>query len=645
MKRYIGLGVGSNYTYHIPPNLLQISVGSVTSPGQVLLSVVSQPRQLNYIPPGPLVHLPCIIQSPLPLLPPSQIGINHFTRHIRQAEGNLTRQVRLPAANMMSGQGSHFTQANTGKKKKKTKGKHRLAPAASKPVAIDESKPQVASAIADARASSDEKESVEKPRPLSFSKDPANVSGTSANLTQGAHGPPSPTWSAEDSKLGVHNDHNAASRAAANAALFGKRTSYVEEAQSQRPLSSTRATETPRRDSSTLGAAHRTEMPIIGAFPADGEAEAADRGPDASSGNEAVEKEEGYNAENKWEENVADTVVKVDSDSKQQVASGIKEKNEWVKEETEEGPGHTAHVTRRHSEVTEYVPPTAAAGVPGKHIERIIEKDTVEKEIIEKPVDTAASEAPAQEQIPEPAAPKPSYAAVAAKVSEQPPAPVAPVAHEAPVQTQASAVPAEPAASKETTPAPAPAAAPVPVPAPIPVPLMKQQEHGTAEKANQTELVGKEEAPPATTAHEVPTAEELGVAAPAVPAKAPDRLITTDPVIPGKVPALASSDEQVKAAVESSSTVKPPATKESVQKRDEAQISRLTSQQRREVEKEEKAREKQKAKEQKARDKEFRKSQKHLRKGAKSELPPGNGGAKRLRLRDRIMNRIARLLS
>lgn len=41
MKRYIGLGVGSSYTYHIPPNLLQISVGSVTSPGQVLLSVVS----------------------------------------------------------------------------------------------------------------------------------------------------------------------------------------------------------------------------------------------------------------------------------------------------------------------------------------------------------------------------------------------------------------------------------------------------------------------------------------------------------------------------------------------------------------------------------------------------------------------------
>ncbi|KMQ46147.1 hypothetical protein A7C99_0173 [Trichophyton rubrum] len=564
---------------------------------------------------------------------------------------------------MMSGQGSHFTQANTGKKKKKTKGKHRLAPAASKPVAIDESKPQVASAIADARASGDEKESVEKPRPLSFSKghngaaatssnihargpsDPANVSGASANLTQGPHGPPSPTWSAEDSKLGVHNDHNAASRAAANAALFGKRTSLVEEAQSQRPLSSTRATETPRRDSSTLGAAHRTEMPIIGAFPADGEAETADRGPDASIGNEAVEKEEGYNAENKLEDNVADTVVEVGSDSKQQAASGIKEKSEWVKEETEESPGHTAHITRRHSEVTEYVPPTAEGGVPGKHIERIIEKDTVEKEIIEKPVDTAASEAPAQEQVPEPAAPKPSYAAVAAKVSEHPPAPISPVAPEAPIQTQASAVPAEPAVSTETAPAPAPAAAPVPIPAPIPVPLMKQEEPGTAEKANQTELAGKEEAPPATTAHEVPTAEDLGVAAPAVPAKAPDRLITTEPVIPGKVPALASSDEQVKAAVESSSTVKPPANKESVQKRDEAQISRLTSQQRREVEKEEKAREKQKAKEQKARDKEFKKSQKHLRKGAKSELPPGNGGAKRLRLRDRIMNRIARLLS
>ncbi|EZF29495.1 hypothetical protein H109_07142 [Trichophyton interdigitale MR816] len=564
---------------------------------------------------------------------------------------------------MMSGQGSHFTQANTGKKKKKTKGKHRLAPAASKPVAIDESKPQVASAIADARAYSDEKESIEKPRPLSFSKghngaaatssnihhargpsDPANVSGASGNLTQGAYGPPSPTWSAEDSKLGVHNDHNAASRAAANAALFGKRTSYVEEAQSQRPLSSTRATEAPRRDSSTLGAAHRTEMPIIGAFPTDGEAETADRGLDASIGNEAVEKEEGYNAESKWEGNIADTVVEVDSDPKQQAAPGIKEKNEWVKEETEESPGHTAHITRRHSEVTEYVPPTAAGGAPGKHIERIIEKDTVEKEIIEKPVDTAVSEAP-QEQVPEPAAPKPSYAAVAAKVSEQPPAPVTPVAHEAPVQTQASAVPAEPAASKETAPAPATAAAPVPVPAPIPVPLMKQEEPGTAEKANQTELAGKEEAPPATTAHEVPTAEELGVAAPAVPAKAPDRLISTDPVIPGKVPALASSDEQVKAAVESSSAVKPPANKKPVQKRDETQVSRLTSRQKREVEKEEKAREKQKAKEQKARDKEFKKSQKHLRKGANSELPPGDGGAKRLRLRDRIMNRIARLLS
>ncbi|EFR00495.1 hypothetical protein MGYG_03497 [Nannizzia gypsea CBS 118893] len=575
---------------------------------------------------------------------------------------------------MISGQGSHFTQANAGKKKKKSRGRHRLAPAASKPAAVDESRPQVVSAIANARAHGEEKVSVEKPRPLSFSKgtgdaatgstihakgptDLTSVSRASTNPTQGTHGPPSPAWSAEDSKVGVHNDHNAASKAAASAAFFGKRNSHMEETQSQRPLSSMRAAETPRRDSSTLGTAHRTEMPIIGAFPGDGEAEATVEALGEGIDNEAVEEEEekGYNnPENTFEEHAADSVIEVNSSSNQQAVSGIKEENEWIKEETEEGPGRTAHTTRRHSEVTEYVPQTAVAGAPGKHIERIIEKDTVEKEIIEKLVETTTSEVQKAEQVSQPAAPKPTYAAMAAKPSEPSPAPIATVAHEAPVQTQPSTVTDEFAAS--TVRVSGPATAPVPIPAPIPVPLMKHEEHATAEKANQAEFPEKEEEPPTTTTatatqgpvpttHEVPTAEELGFQAPVVPAKAPDRLISTEPVIPGKVPALASSDEQVKAAVETSSTIKPQTNKQIVQKHNEAQISQLTSRQRHDVEKEEKARAKQQAKEQKARDKEFRKGQKHLRKGSDSYLPPGDGGTKRLRLRDRVMNRIARLLS
>ncbi|KAM5438455.1 hypothetical protein MferCBS31731_005032 [Microsporum ferrugineum] len=562
---------------------------------------------------------------------------------------------------MISGQGSHFAQVNVGKKKKQGKGRHRLAPPAAKPAAANKSPAQVRSAILADAAPSENKAPVEKPRPLSFTQASANSSShargpsdatsgshESTQLARGAHSHPSPTWSAEDSKIGVHNDRNAASKAAASAAFFGKKDSHKEQAHS--PLSSMRTTENPRRDSSTLGVTHRTEEPTIGAFP-----EAADNAP-STDNHEAIdtaEEEEEYK-ENEWEDSVvhdstgSNTEEAVESNP---AVPAVKEENEWVKEETDETPQHRAHTTQRHSEVTEYLPESAVGGVSGKQIERKIEKDTVEKEIIEKSVDKAASE-----DVAEPVK-KPSYAAMVAKPWEPspPPAAATPVASEVeptpktPPTVAPPPPPAQtPAPDASTVPAtvPAPAAAPVPIPAPIPVPLMKQETPATAEKSEQEE-------PPDTTSHEdmpatkqeVPTVESLGVATPAVPVKSPERLIPTDPIVPGKVPALASAEDQVKAAVASSSAIKSPTNNEAIRKQDKTQTSQLTHQQKKEVEKEEKARAKQKAKEQKARDKEFKRSQKHLRKGSTSHLPPGNGGAKRLRLRDRIMNRIARLLN
>ncbi|KAF3482580.1 uncharacterized protein GIQ15_05339 [Arthroderma uncinatum] len=484
--------------------------------------------------------------------------------------------------------------------------------------------------------------------------DTVNTSRGSTRFAQGAYSPPSPAWSAEDSKIGVHNGHNAASKAAASAAFFGKK--HVSQDHAQPPLSSMRA-ETPRRDSTTLGTAYRLDGPTIGAFPAETpDVFESGAGMGNEEGNVGSRAEEEHD-ENEWEdEDIHDTAGAVASQP------GPKDKDEWVKEETKETPEQTSHITQRHSEVTEYIPENSADGVSGQHIERKIEKDTVRKEIIEKRVDNQASEntgKPAQ---------KPSYAAMVAKEREPSPvpavplAPIAPAAPAAPVAPVVRAAPEMPPApipplkvptpsTQAPAPAPAPvqAPAPVPIPAPIPVPLMKQ-EQPPAERTEQPQAATAQEQVPAPTANqeaipatkqEVPPTDTSGLAAPVVPVKAPERMVATDPVLPGSVPALASADAQVQAAVATAGTSKVSENKEAIRKQADEQKSQLTRQQRKEVEKEEKVRRKQKAKEQKARDKEFKESQKQLRKG---HLRPADAGAKKLGLRQRIANRLSKYL-
>ncbi|KAK2839204.1 hypothetical protein FQN49_006375 [Arthroderma sp. PD_2] len=600
---------------------------------------------------------------------------------------------------MLSGQGSHFAQVNPAKKKKKGKGRHRLAPPAAKPskdVEASQTSQVKAGVAPEVRKYSEEKVLVQKTRPLSFSRgwhsladipmmDPpftfvpdtysgpghneaaANGSGHargpsdtlstsrgSTKFAQGASSPPSPAWSVEDSKIGVHNDHSAASKAAASAAFFGKKNPPKEHVQP--PPSSMRA-ETPRRDSTTLGAAHRMDGHGIGAFPAGvPDVPAVPGAYEDATGlakEESVEKgteEEEYD-ENEWEDaEVHDTAGAVESTK---AAPGLKEENEWVKEETKETPSQTAHTTKRHSEVTEYLPEDAVGGVSGQHIERKIEKDTVREEIIEKRVDNVTAE-----NIGKPVH-KPTYAAMVAKQREKSPAPVAPVAPvapaapAAPITPVAPEVPPAPTPPPKVSPPPTPAAATtpaaVPVPAPIPVPLMKQEPTLPAETAEQPVAPAEQVPVPATnqeaiaaTKQEVPPAQGSGLAAPAVPAKAPERVVSAEPVLPGRVPALASADDQVQAAVATSSAIKAPtADKETIRKQEEAQTSQLTHQQRKEVEKEEKVRKKQQAKEQKARDKEFKQSQKQLRQGSNPQM---ESGGKKLGLRQRIANRISKYL-